>query len=84
MVLSAADPPSIDPTPIFELFRGSYGTELLTVAVAHFRLFDRLVNEPKSFDRLRRDLNLEVRPATVLITAQAYTDKLNAALEKCS
>ena len=28
------DPPVADPTPIFEHFRGSYATELLTAAVA--------------------------------------------------
>ncbi|MSQ95725.1 MAG: methyltransferase, partial [Gemmataceae bacterium] len=35
-------PPTTDPTPIFEHFRGSYGTDLLTAAVAHFNLFGRL------------------------------------------
>ena len=33
---------AVDPTPIFELFRGNYATELLTAAVAHFQLFERL------------------------------------------
>ena len=39
-------PPTVDPTPIFEIFRGSYATELLTAAVAHFNLFGRLAQEP--------------------------------------
>src|SRR5260221_401826 len=31
--------PWLDPTGIFELFRGNYATELLTAAVAHLRVF---------------------------------------------
>ena len=69
MPRSAMEPPEVDPTPIFEHFRGSYGTELLTVAVAHFKLFDQLADQPKSFDQLRQDLELESRPAVVLFTA---------------
>lgn len=61
--------PKVDPTPIFENFRGSYGTELLTVAVCEFDLFGRLAKEPRSEDDLRREIGLEVRPAVVLFTA---------------
>lgn len=61
--------PMLDPTPIFEVFRGNHGTELLTAAVAHFRVFERLSHGPKPFDDLRRELNLADRPAVVLITA---------------
>ena len=61
--------PQHDPTPIFELFRGSYGSELLTAAVAHFRVFDRLNQRSMSFEELRQDLSLERRPAVVLFTA---------------
>jgi O-methyltransferase/methyltransferase family protein len=67
--LSALQPPSMDPTPIFEAFRGSYATELLTAAVAHFNVFGRLAAKPLSFEDLRRALGLEARPAHVLITA---------------
>ena len=59
----------VDPTSIFELFRGSYGTELLTAAVAHFQLFDRLADGPLSFADLRSQLRLAERPAHVLVTA---------------
>ena len=59
----------VDPTPIFELFRGSYGTELLTAAVTHFQLFDRLADGPRSFADLRSQLGLAERPAHVLVTA---------------
>ncbi len=66
---SATQPPQTDPTLIFEHFRGSYGTELLTVAVAHFNLFGQLATGSKRFDELRQDLQLEPRPANVLVTA---------------
>ena len=34
--------PPTDPTPIFELFRGSYATELLVAASAHLNVFGHL------------------------------------------
>ena len=53
MTLSVLTQPRLDPTPLFETFRGSYGTELLTAAVAHFRVFDRFVGGPMTADDLR-------------------------------
>ncbi|MDB5291403.1 MAG: hypothetical protein JWL69_2644, partial [Phycisphaerales bacterium] len=38
--------PRLDPTPVFDLVRWSFATELLTVAVAHFNLFERLAKRP--------------------------------------
>jgi SAM-dependent methyltransferase len=67
--LSATAAPRTDPAPIVELFRGNYATELLTAAVAHFDLFARLAQRPRSFDQLREELGLAERPAMVLITA---------------
>jgi predicted O-methyltransferase YrrM len=61
--------PPLDPTPIFEVFRGGYGSELLTAAVAHFQVFRRLGADARSFAELRRELDLEERPAHVLVTA---------------
>ena len=61
--------PLTDPTPIFEMFRGSYGTELLTAAVVEFALFRRLAERPMSFEELRSEIGLQRRPAVVLITA---------------
>jgi predicted nicotinamide N-methyase len=61
--------PTIDPTPIFEHFRGSYATELLTVAVCEFDLFGWLAERSKSFDELRAEIGLAERPANVLFTA---------------
>ncbi len=61
--------PQLDPTPIFEHFRGSYGSELLTAAVAHFGVFRVLQEQPQSQDALAKTLGLADRPATVLLTA---------------
>src|SRR5262245_51682033 len=69
MPLSALEPPRTDPTPIFEHFRGNYGPQLLTAAVSHFRLFERLADRPRPADDLRAELGLAERPAAVLFTA---------------
>ncbi|TWU10076.1 Demethylspheroidene O-methyltransferase [Novipirellula galeiformis] len=69
MSASAIQPPRVDPTPIFEHFRGSYGSELLTAAVAHFDLFGRLAERAMAFDELANELGLQSRPANVLVTA---------------
>jgi predicted O-methyltransferase YrrM len=61
--------PTQDPTPIFEHFRGSHATELLTAAVAHFGLFERFAGGKMDRDALRLDLELEERPFVVLTTA---------------
>ena len=61
--------PESDPTVIFEHFRGSYGSELLTAAVAHFDLFTRLARAPRTLAELQGDLGLARRPAIVLTTA---------------
>ena len=61
--------PFLDPTPLFEYFRGSYGSELLTAAVGHFGLFELLGNRPMSLVEIQQELNLQRRPAIVLLTA---------------
>ena len=61
--------PPTDPTPIFELFRGGYGTELLVASSAHFNVFGRLANEPQTETALGLALGLERRPSVVLFTA---------------
>lgn len=81
MTLSATEKPSTDPTPIFELFRGVFGSELLTAAVAHFNLFERLADQPQTFDELRSQLELKERPANVLITALRAMQLLNCDLD---
>lgn len=61
--------PSTDPTRIFEHFRGSYGSELLTAATAHFGLFEMLADAPLAAGDLRERLELEQRPFVVLTCA---------------
>jgi predicted O-methyltransferase YrrM len=69
MSSSALARPVTDPTLIFEHFRGSYGTELLTAAAAHFGLFARLESAPLPVDELANEMELARRPAAVLFTA---------------
>ena len=61
--------PWLDPTGIFELFRGNYATELLTAAVSHLKVFERLKDGPLGAEAFRRALGLSDRPAIVLTTA---------------
>lgn len=61
--------PSQDATPIFELFRGAYATELLTAAVAHFRLFELVGDATIPAAALQEKLQLARRPFVVLTTA---------------
>src|SRR5438045_2164458 len=69
MTRSALNVPATDPTPIFEQFRGAYGTELLTAAVSHFGIFARLAAGPKPADQLAAEIHLAERPSVVLFTA---------------
>src|ERR1700677_4621269 len=69
MPLSALLKPASDPTPIFEHFRGSYGTELLTAAVSAFNLFGLLARGPRPMETFRDELGLAQRPFLVLTTA---------------
>jgi SAM-dependent methyltransferase len=61
--------PNTDPTPIVELFRGNYATELLTAAVSHFDVFARLAGRPMTLEQLGADIGLARRPIVVLVTA---------------
>lgn len=45
--------PQTDPTSIFEHYRGAYGSELLTVAVAHLDLFSHMAAAPMSLAAAR-------------------------------
>jgi predicted O-methyltransferase YrrM len=69
VTLSALIAPQLDPTSIFEIYRGSYGTELLTAAVAHLRVFTHFADGPLAPEELRRRLDLAERPFSVLLTA---------------
>jgi predicted O-methyltransferase YrrM len=61
--------PLTDPAPIFEHYRGSYGTALLIAAVAEFRLFDRLGPGPMLEQQLLSDMKLSARAGNVLLVA---------------
>ena len=61
--------PELDPTAIFELFRGSYGSELLAAAIAHFDVFGTLLREPMTREQFAEQIGLQQRPAVVLSTA---------------
>jgi predicted O-methyltransferase YrrM len=69
MPLSALEPPQTDPTPIFDLQRASFASELLIAATHHFKLFERLAASPLTFDALAAALDLAPRPAVVLCCA---------------
>ncbi len=69
MKSNALVPPTLDPTPIFEIYRGNYGTELLTAAVAHFDVFSHFRDGPLCVAAARQRLGLAERPAVVLFTA---------------
>jgi len=75
--LGDAAPPPTDPTPLFEHFRGSYATELLTAAVCHFHVFRRLDEFPQTQGELSRTLDLTDRAGHVLITALRAMDLLD-------
>jgi predicted O-methyltransferase YrrM len=68
MPLSALTVPTFDPTAIFEIYRGSYGSELLSAAVAHLRVFSHFHAGPLPPDQLRQHLGLAERPFVVLLT----------------
>ncbi|MDG1891636.1 MAG: methyltransferase [Verrucomicrobiota bacterium] len=61
--------PDTDPTPIFEAFRWRYGSLLLTGAVAHFGLFEKLAHGGLPGETLRARMQLRPRPFNVLMTA---------------
>jgi len=63
------EPSATDPSPLFELFRGSYATELLVAATAHLGVFRILENGPLPEGSLRSALGLESRSFRVLTTA---------------
>jgi precorrin-6B methylase 2 len=61
--------PSLDPTPVFDMVRWSYGSELLAAAVAHFDLFSLLARKPLSFEEIGTALGISPRSTNVLMVA---------------
>ncbi len=69
MTRSAIVAPQTDPTPIFEAFRGSLATELLTASIAPLGVYAKLAGGPMDAEALRDALALADRPFVVLTTA---------------
>ncbi|MFP6899500.1 MAG: methyltransferase [Opitutales bacterium] len=67
--MCSLEKPTTDPTPIFEHFRGTHGTELLVAATCHLKLFDKLAERPLTWDEMKEALGLADRPLVVLTTA---------------
>lgn len=61
--------PAIDPAPIFEHYRGIYGTALLSAAICEFKLFERLSRQPRHEQELIAELKLSPRAGNVLLVA---------------
>ena len=61
--------PRTDPTPLFEVFRTHYASDLLIAAVAHFGVHARLGERPQSLESLASELGLSPRASNVLLTA---------------
>lgn len=61
--------PRIDPAPIFEHYRGVWGTALLSVAISEFKLFERLASGSRAERELVGELNLSPRAGNVLLVA---------------
>jgi hypothetical protein len=56
--MSTATP--LDPAPIFAHFRGCHGTELLTAAVCHLGIFERVGESGRSAAELQAELLREL------------------------
>lgn len=60
--------PTTDPAALFGAFRANHGSEILVAAVTHWRLFERLSRQPLTPADLGQQLNLAMRPLTVMTT----------------
>lgn len=70
--------PALDPTPIFDMVRWSYGSEILAAAVAHFDLFSRLARRPMTIDQAAAELAITPRAANVMLVALRAMGLLSA------
>jgi SAM-dependent methyltransferase len=74
-------PPSIDPTPLFDLVRGNFATELLAAAACHFDLFTKLDQRSQTREQLAETLGISLRAVHVLVTAMAAMGTLTMGAE---
>lgn len=70
--------PRIDPAPVFEHYRGVYGTALLGAATGHFKLFERLSQSPRLEAELINEMGLSPRGGNVLLVAMRAMGLLSA------
>jgi ubiquinone/menaquinone biosynthesis C-methylase UbiE len=78
MARSALNPPKTNPTPIADLFRGNFATELLVAAVHPFDLFRVVHSHPgMTLAKLAEHLGLAPRAGVVLFTALRAMDLLS-------
>ncbi|HET6248396.1 MAG TPA: methyltransferase [Tepidisphaeraceae bacterium] len=70
--------PGIDPTPVFDIVRWSYGSELLAAAVSHFDLFALLARRALSFEEISRALEISPRSTNVLTVALRAMNLIDA------
>ena len=69
MMQTLLSTPTTDPTAALDLFEQQYAALILTAALEHFRLFDRLAERPQSGEVLQAELGLTPRASIVLLTA---------------
>lgn len=70
--------PATDPTSILRYRDGVYAIDLLTAAVAEFRIFDALRDQPGTFAEICERYGWDERPADALVTlclANGYLDQ---------
>src|SRR6185369_5641774 len=60
--------PSTDPTSIYRYRDGLYAVDLLTAALSHLDLFSWIEANPSDLQTLCRALELQARPADVMLT----------------
>jgi predicted O-methyltransferase YrrM len=62
------DVPPNSPEKIFTLREASFACDLFTTAVSHFDFFNWLAKSPADIDTICRELNINNRPADVMLT----------------
>lgn len=60
--------PATDPTPLYRMRDGIYGTDLLAAAIAHLDLFTWLADHPATLGAICAHFQLHTRPADVMMT----------------
>ncbi|MEY4394413.1 MAG: hypothetical protein RL595_1662 [Planctomycetota bacterium] len=60
--------PPTDPAKVFEMFRGNFATEILTIAVHELKIFEQIGTNTINSEELRKRLGLARRPWVVITT----------------